>query len=65
MYVMDWYNYWEEYLPLVEFVYKNNYWSSIKVRPFNFLYGRTYKTPLSWDILEDKVAIGPEMIQEM
>jgi hypothetical protein len=65
MYVMDQYNCWEEYLPLVEFAYNNNYQSSIKMAPFKFLYGRPCKTPLSWDKLEDKVLIGPEMIQEM
>jgi uncharacterized membrane protein (DUF106 family) len=29
------------------------------------LYGRPYRTPLSWDILEYKVLIGHEIIQEM
>jgi hypothetical protein len=33
--------------------------------PFDFLYGRPYKTHLSWDRLEYKVLIGVEIIQEM
>jgi len=28
-------------------------------------YGRPCKTPLSWDILEDRILVGHEMLQEM
>jgi hypothetical protein len=30
---------WEEFLPLVEFAYNNSYQSTIKMVPFEFLYG--------------------------
>jgi hypothetical protein len=33
--------------------------------PFELLYGRPCQTPLSWDPLEDRVLVGPEVIQEM
>jgi hypothetical protein len=33
--------------------------------PFEFLYGRPCRMPLSWDRLEDRVLVGPEAIQEM
>jgi hypothetical protein len=33
--------------------------------PFEFLYGRPYQTLLSWDQLQDRVLLGPEVIQEM
>ena len=33
--------------------------------PFEFLYGRPCRTPLSWDILEDRALLGPDAIQEM
>jgi hypothetical protein len=65
MYVMDQQKSWEEFLPLVEFAYKNSYQSTIKMTPFEFLYGRPCQTPLSWDWLEDKVLVGPKVIQEM
>jgi transposase InsO family protein len=39
MYVMDQQKCWEEFLPLVEFSYKNSYQSTIKMAPFEFLYG--------------------------
>jgi hypothetical protein len=65
MYVMDQQKHWEEFLPLVEFAYNNSYQSTIKMAPFEFLYGRPCRTPLSWDWLEDRFLVGPEAIQEM
>jgi len=65
MYVMDQQKHWEEFLPLVEFAYNNSYQSTIKMAPFEFLYGRLCRTPLSWDRIEDRVLVGPEAIQEM
>jgi hypothetical protein len=65
MYVMDQQKRWEEFLPLVEFSYNNSYQSTIKMVPFEFLYGRLCQMPLSWDRLEDRVLVGPEAIQEM
>ena len=59
MYVMDQKKIWEEFLPLVEFYYNNSYQSSIKITPFEFLYSRPDRTPLSWVRLEDQVLIGP------
>ena len=56
---------WEEFFPLVEFNYNNNYQSTIKMVPFEFLYGKPCRTPLSWDRLEDRVLLGLEVIQEM
>eukprot|EP00253_Pinus_taeda_P017558 PITA_17558 len=65
MYVMDQQSHWEKYLPLVEFTYNNSYHSSIGMPPFEALYSRPCRTPLSWDRLEDRVIIGPELIHEM
>eukprot|EP00253_Pinus_taeda_P028742 PITA_28742 len=65
MYVMDQQSHWEKYLPLVEFAYNNSYHSSIGMPPFEALYGRPCRTPLSWDRLEYRVIIGPELIHEM
>jgi hypothetical protein len=63
--MMDQHKRWEEFLPLIEFTYNNNYQSTIKMTPFDFLYGRPCQTPLSWDRLEDRVLVGPKAIQEM
>jgi hypothetical protein len=32
---------------------------------FEFLYGRSCRTSLSWDRLEDRVLVGTKVIQEM
>jgi hypothetical protein len=40
MYVMDKSSKWEEYLHLVEFSYNNGYQTSLKMSPFETLYGR-------------------------
>jgi hypothetical protein len=60
--VMDQQKHWEEFLPLVEFAFNNNYQSTIKMAPFEFLYGRPCQMPLSWDRLEDRVLTGREVI---
>jgi hypothetical protein len=65
MYVMDRQTHWEDYLYLVEFAYNNGYHSSLGMSPFQALYGRPCRTPLSWDRLEDRVLLGPEMLQDM
>jgi hypothetical protein len=65
MYVMDNQTQWEKYLPLVEFAYNNSYHSSIIMPPFEYLYGSPCRTPLNWDRLEDRVIVGPKLIQEM
>ena len=65
MYVMDNQTHWEKYLSLVEFAYNNNFHSSIGMPPYESLYGRPCRTPLSWDRLEDQVTVGPKLIQKM
>ena len=56
---------WEYYLHLAEFSYNNSYQSSIKMSPFEALYGRKCRTPLSWSQPEDKLMLGPDALQEM
>lgn len=33
--------------------------------PFEALYGRKCHTPISWDRLEDRIIIGPDLLKEM
>jgi hypothetical protein len=53
MYVMYNQTHWEKYLPLVEFTYNNNFHSSIGMSPYEALYRRPCRTPLSWERLEN------------
>jgi hypothetical protein len=65
VYVIDQQKHWEDLLPLIEFSYNNNYKSTVKMTLFEFLYGRSCQTPLSWDRLEYRVLVGLEVIQGM
>ena len=56
---------WEDYLQLVEFAYNNGYQTLAKLSPFEILYSIKCMTPISWDNLDDRLMVGPEMLQEM
>ncbi|GJS37031.1 reverse transcriptase domain-containing protein [Tanacetum coccineum] len=47
-YVLDFGKSWDRHLPLVEFSYNNSYHTSIKVAPFEALYGRKCRSPVCW-----------------
>ncbi|KAA3473659.1 reverse transcriptase [Gossypium australe] len=49
---------WEKYLPLVEFLYNNSYHPSIKMAPYEDLYGRKCRTPY------EKKIHGVDLIRE-
>jgi hypothetical protein len=55
---------WDQHLPLVEFSYNNSYQESIKMSPFEALYGRSYRTPLSWSESGDRVIFSPDIVTE-
>ena len=48
---------------MVEFAYNNSYHSSIKVAPYEALYGRKYRSPICWDEVGEQKLLGPEIIQ--
>nr|GEW24881.1 putative reverse transcriptase domain-containing protein [Tanacetum cinerariifolium] len=56
---------WLKHLPLVEFSYNNSYHASIKVAPYEAIYGRKYRSPVCWVEVGEAQLIGLEMIQEM
>jgi hypothetical protein len=58
-------NRWVEFFPLVEFAYNNSYQNTVKMAPFKFLYGQPCQMSLRWDRIEDRVLVGPKVIQEM
>ena len=39
----------DDKLPYAEFSYNNSYQDSLKMEPFEALYGRRCRTPLMWD----------------
>nr|GEZ10191.1 putative reverse transcriptase domain-containing protein [Tanacetum cinerariifolium] len=54
---------WEKHLPLVEFSYNNSYHASIEAAPFELLYGRKCRSPVSWAEVGDTQLTGPDMKQ--
>jgi hypothetical protein len=65
MYMMDKASKWKDYSHLVEFSYKNGYQASIKMSPFEALYGRRCNTPVSWDNPADKAMVGLDFLKDM
>ncbi|GJX20257.1 putative reverse transcriptase domain-containing protein [Tanacetum coccineum] len=60
--VIDFGNGWDRHLPLVEFSYNNSYHTSIKVAPFEALYGRKCRSPVCWAKVGEAQLTGPEII---
>jgi hypothetical protein len=55
---------WDKSLPYVEFSYNNSYQASLKMAPFEALYGRKCRTPLYWNQTIERQVFGPEILQE-
>ncbi|KAA3487038.1 DNA/RNA polymerases superfamily protein [Gossypium australe] len=55
---------WENHLPLIEFAYNNSFQSSIKMAPYEALYGRNCQTPLYWTELCENKIHGIDLIKE-
>jgi hypothetical protein len=56
---------WEDYTHLVEFSYNNGYQASLKMNPFESLYGRKCNTPMSCDNPTNIAIIGLDLLKEM
>jgi len=63
MHVMHYPGKWEYYLPLVEFSYNNGYLDSLKMSPFEALYGRQCNIPISCNNPVDRITLGPELLK--
>jgi hypothetical protein len=55
---------WDKHLPLAEFSYNNSYQESIKMSPFEALYGWPCHTSLSWSESGERVIFGPDIVIE-
>ena len=55
---------WDKSLPYAEFSYNNSYQASLKMAPFEALYGRRCRTPLNWSETGESQVFGPEILQE-
>jgi hypothetical protein len=55
---------WDKRLPYAEFSYNNSYQASLKISPFEALYGRNYRTLLHWDQPGERQVFGLEILLE-
>ncbi|KAJ9556297.1 hypothetical protein OSB04_010911 [Centaurea solstitialis] len=62
--VMEFGGSWDDHLPLVEFSYNNSYHTSIQRAPYEALYGRKCRSPLSWLEVGERQLTRPDIVQE-
>jgi hypothetical protein len=55
---------WDKSLPYTKFSYNNSYQESLKMAPFEMLYGRRCRTPLFWSETGEQKVFGPNILQE-
>ena len=53
---------WEDCLPYAEFSYNNSFQTSLKMSPFEALYGRKCRTSLNWSQTGDSRIFGTDLI---
>jgi hypothetical protein len=63
-YVLEHQESWDQNLPWAEFSYNNSYQGSLKMAPFEVLYGHRCRTPLNWIEPGEKVIFGPDLVEE-
>ena len=54
---------WEKWLPLVELSYNNSYQESMKMTPFEALYGQISRNPLNWVEPEERRYCGIDFVK--
>ena len=62
--VADFRSDWDDHLALCELAYNNSNHSSIEMAPFEALYGRRCRTPISWEEVGTRSFHGPTIIAE-
>jgi hypothetical protein len=55
---------WDKRLPYAELSYNNSYQASLKMSPFEALYGRNCRTPLHWDQADERQVFSPDILLE-
>ena len=62
--VLDLKDSWEEHLPLIEFAYNNIYQASIQMAPYEAIYGRPCRSPISWTEVGESSITSPDLIRD-
>ena len=61
-YVLEFCGAWDEYITLTEFAYHNQYRSSLRMAPYEALYGRRCRCPIYWNEEGGRILEGLEVI---
>jgi hypothetical protein len=61
---MEYQGSWDKNLPWANFSYNNRYQESLKMAPFEVLYGQRCRTLLNWIEPGEKVIFGPDIVEE-
>jgi hypothetical protein len=56
---------WDQNLPWAKFSYNNSYQESLKMAPFEVLYGRRCRTLLNWIEPGETVIFGPDLVEKV
>jgi hypothetical protein len=51
-------------MSLAEFSYNNSYQKSLRMAPFEALYGRHCRTPMNWIEPDERTIFGPDLVIE-
>jgi hypothetical protein len=60
--VLNYPNKWDKCLPLAEFSYNNSYHESLRMAPFEALYGHHCRTPINWIEPAEMTIFGPDLV---
>jgi hypothetical protein len=63
--VLDFCGSWACYLHLIEFAYNNSYQASIRMAPYEALYGQKCRSLLYWDEFVESRILGPYIVQDI
>jgi hypothetical protein len=55
---------WDKSLPYAKFSYNNSYQESLKMAPFEMLYGRRCQTLLFWSEAREWKIFGPDILHK-
>jgi hypothetical protein len=56
---------WDKCLSLAELSYNNSYQASLKMAPFDALYGRRCRTPLNWSEAGERTLFGLDLVKDV
>ena len=62
--ILDFQGSWDVHLPLCEFAYNNSYQASIRMAPYEALYGRPCRSPMCWVEAGETALLGPQLVEE-